>query len=327
MTLDQILNLHPRMRDAVQPPKLPRVSGQFSFKPTEDWQAFVAGIDCFRFRDSALRNWIGPFFGTGNCLEGFGEEGDFSYYDPTLEPQDGDLVLVAWGPESLAGDKFQRARADWLEKYGSEPGPIATKRLRKLGSKWILAVRNSFYWLDDSRILGVMVHRESSRAGLHSQRVCRIGPEAVTDTFVLVEPADGSQAYSAVTQPQIEVSGIGGVASYTSPANRSTEVKVSWSVQVRISNLTSGVAVGTSLVTLGVTINGSSVWDSPMTIESYNATDEWATFSGTRDFSVPGGQQIQVFLFTRRNFVSGGTSPAQTHFWQNALINLKAAKA
>jgi hypothetical protein len=64
-----------------------------------------------------------------------------------------------------------------------------------------------------------------------------------------------------------------------------------------------------------------------MTIEAYNGTDQWATFSGTRDFTVPANQEIEVFLNTGRNFVSGGASPAQTHFWQNAMINLKASKA
>jgi hypothetical protein len=47
-----------------------------------------------------------------------------------------------------------------------------------------------------------------------------LGPDAATDTFVTDEPADGSQVYSATTQPAVEVSGIGGVASYTSPEIR-----------------------------------------------------------------------------------------------------------
>jgi hypothetical protein len=151
--------------------------------------------------------------------------------------------------------------------------------------------------------------------------------DAATDPFVLTEPADGSQVFAATTQPAVEVAGIGGVASYTAPADRSTEVKVSWAVQVRISNTTSGVAVGTAETSVAVTIAGSPVWDSIMTIESYNGTDQWATFSGTRDFTVPAGDEIEVFLNTGRNFTTSGTSPAQTHFWQNALINLKAAKA
>jgi hypothetical protein len=151
--------------------------------------------------------------------------------------------------------------------------------------------------------------------------------DAATDPFVLTEPADGSQVFAATTQPAVEVGGIGGIASYTSPVDRATEVKVSWSVQVRISNTTSGVAVGTANVRAAVTVNGSLVWDSIMTIEAYNGTDQWATFSGTRDFTVPANQEIEVLLNSGRTFTTSGTSPAQTHFWQNAIINLKAAKA
>lgn len=152
-------------------------------------------------------------------------------------------------------------------------------------------------------------------------------PDAATDPFEIDEPADGNVVFTAGAQPRIEVGGIGGDVTYTSPANRDTEVRVSWGTQAAISNTTSGTAVGTSTVRVSVTVNAVLVWEKSMIIESYNGTDEWASFSGTRDMTVPAGQEIRVRLSSGRVFDTGGASPAQTHFWQNAFINLKAAKA
>lgn len=149
-----------------------------------------------------------------------------------------------------------------------------------------------------------------------------IEPNAVTAVNVTTEPADGSQAYSAATQPVIEVTGLNGSASYTAPAHTAVQVNVSWSGQARISNSTSGVAVGEARLVARVFINGSEVWNQYLILEGYTATADWGNFSGSRDFSVPAGQTIDVYLQTSRSFSTSGSSPAQTMFWREALINI-----
>lgn len=46
-----ILDQHPRVRDAVQPPALPRVKGSFSFKPESEWSEFIAHLSGFQCVD------------------------------------------------------------------------------------------------------------------------------------------------------------------------------------------------------------------------------------------------------------------------------------
>jgi hypothetical protein len=149
-----------------------------------------------------------------------------------------------------------------------------------------------------------------------------IEPNAATAVNVTVEPADGSQAYSVATQPVFEVNGLNGTASYTSPVHTATQVNVAWSGQARISNTTSGVAVGEAWIQVRVFINGSEVWNQHQILEGYTAAGDWASFSGSRDFAVPAGQTIDAYLQTTRNFSSGGSSPAQTMYWREALLNL-----
>ncbi|HEY4370279.1 MAG TPA: hypothetical protein VGN07_23810 [Steroidobacteraceae bacterium] len=154
----------------------------------------------------------------------------------------------------------------------------------------------------------------------------QISHNAVTDTAVTTEPADGSQAYSSTTQPAIGVVGLNGLASYTSPEGTATQVDVSWSAQARISNTTSGVAVGKARLRIRVFINSSEVFNSELILESYTATDNWGPFSGTRSFSVPAGQTLDAYIQTDRNFTTSGASPAQTMFWREALVNLVPSK-
>lgn len=151
-----------------------------------------------------------------------------------------------------------------------------------------------------------------------------LAPNAATAVNVTVEPADGSQAYSAATQPAVEVTGLNGVASYTSPTNVDTQVRVSWSGQARISNTTSGIAVGEAQLSVRVFINAVEVWSQYLGLEGYTAAGDWGNFSGQRDFAVPAGQAIDVYLQTGRSFSSSGSSPAQTMYWREALINLVA---
>lgn len=183
-TLDDILRAWPTLQNAVQPPQLPRVNGTFHLSPEKDWNEFVAGMEDFRFRESDPCNHVGPFRSTGDCLQPFSQPGDLVWIDPTLEPTDGDFVIVAWGPRSLASTTFQGAAQRWRDMYGVEPGPIATKRLRRLGHSWVLCVRRSHYWLEpDDRILGVLVRRERSGEALHSPSAHCITPNAATEVY------------------------------------------------------------------------------------------------------------------------------------------------
>jgi hypothetical protein len=179
--LDQLFRAWPALRDAVQPPPLPRVDGQHALSCANDWNEFTATLDSFRFRESDPANQCGPFQATGECLTPFSQPGDLIYTDPTLQPQDGDFVMVAFGQRTLSSDKFQGAAKLWREKYGTDPTCIATKRLRRLGSHWLLCVRRSFFWLDpDDRILGVVVRRERDGFALHAPAVACIDPNAAT---------------------------------------------------------------------------------------------------------------------------------------------------
>lgn len=145
---------------------------------------------------------------------------------------------------------------------------------------------------------------------------------AATDVVVTAEPADGNEVYASATQPVVEVTGLNGYATYTSPANMATQVSVAWSAQGRISNTTSGVAVGEARLRVRVFIDSVEVFTQWLVLEGYTATDAWGNFAGSRDFDVPAGQEIEVYLQTGRSFSTGGSSPAQTMYWREALINL-----
>lgn len=149
-----------------------------------------------------------------------------------------------------------------------------------------------------------------------------IEPNSATDVNVTVEPSDGSQAYSAATQPVFESVGLNGTASYTAPVHTAAQVNVSWSGQARISNTTSGAATGEARLRVRVFINAVEVWNQHQVLEGYTAAADWAAFAGSRDFAVPAGQAIDVYLQTDRSFSTGGSSPAQTMYWREALINV-----
>jgi hypothetical protein len=154
----------------------------------------------------------------------------------------------------------------------------------------------------------------------------QIGDNAITEPYVLTEPSDGSQAYSATTQPAVELNGLDGVASYTAPSSTDVQVRASWSGQGQISNTTSGAAVGEARISVRVFINSVEVWSQWLVLEGYSAAGDWGSFAGVRDFTVPAGQDIDVYLQTGRNFSTSGASPAQTMYWRDALINIVGAK-
>jgi hypothetical protein len=313
--------------EPIQPPTLPRVNGTFTFNPSDDWAGFVASMADFRFRQSDRSNWLGPFVGYGDCLDPFTDPGDLTYYDPTLEPQDGDFLLVRWGPKALASEQFKRAADDWRKKYGVDPGPLASKRLRRVGSKWALCVRNSLFWLDDCLVLGVMVHKDRGGVALHAPVTCAIGPDAASDTAVFSAPADGSQAYTAGTQPRIEVSGLNASASYTAgtPGGGTVKAVVTWTGQAKISNTTSGVAVGEARLKFKAIINSVVVDDRWISLETFTGS-EYGHFAGGAAYDVPDGQNITVQMFEVRTFTTSGASPAQTITWRAVSVSLSTLK-
>lgn len=314
----RIAAMHPQLLDAVPPEPIERRNGTFRFSVAEFWPEFCARA--WHPRPGRDENLVGPFRFYGGCLAPFTQEGELHWYDPALPARDGDVVLVQWAPEVLE-DMYARnaGDAEWMRRYG-EPAPIATKVYKTVGSSQYLLTRKSALPLGENRILGVLRKRVQT-AESHG-----IEPNAATETNVTVEPADGSQAYSSATQPVIEAVGLNGLASYTSPVSTATQVNVSWSGQARISNTTSGAAVGEARLRVRVFINSSEVWNQHQVLEGYTGAADWASFSGSRDFSVPASQTIDVYFQTDRSFSSGGSSPAQTMYWREALINLVAQK-
>jgi len=126
-------------------------------------------------------------------------------------------------------------------------------------------------------------------------------------------PSDGNISYGAVTQPQVEASGIGSHITYTSPANVATRCIVNFAGQANISNTTSGGATGYALIAVTVQVNGSTVFTASTRLEAcLAANDAWGVLAGSKAFDVPAGQAIDVYLSTGRSFSTGGSSPAQT---------------
>ena len=191
MSLDEIFALHPRLRDAVQPPKLPFVTGSWSFNGEEAWDEFIRDeLPNFRFgsgNDDAL---CGPFRAVGNCLVPFSNEGSLCWFDPTIEPAHGDFVLVGWTERYLESDQGRGMIDGWREQYGSAPGLLATKRLMRVGNDWLLAVRNGHYRLNhftgepNARVLGVL-RRAVSADGrlLYVPPAHQIGANAATEVY------------------------------------------------------------------------------------------------------------------------------------------------
>lgn len=155
----------------------------------------------------------------------------------------------------------------------------------------------------------------------------QLGLNSVTDSPVTIAPADGSQTYASATQPVIEVPGLNASASYTSPAQTDTQVTVAWSGQARISNTTSGTAVGEARISVTVYVNGVQVFSKYLTLESYTGgSTDWGFFAGSLPFSVPAGQTVTAYFQTGRSFSTSGTSPAQTMYWRSAILNMTGVK-
>lgn len=148
-------------------------------------------------------------------------------------------------------------------------------------------------------------------------------PDSASDPPVTSSPADGSIVYSSATQPTVELPGLNGSAVYTSAVNDApTKVVVGCTAQARISNTTSGTAVGEARLEFRVLVNGSLVYTRYLALEGYSGGSQYGLLADSMTFNVPAGQQIQAQLIVYRNFLSSGTSPAQTIFWRAASLSL-----
>lgn len=300
--------------------------GTISFNTADFWKQFAQREWQPRATQSAA-NLVGPFRMYGHCLDPVAIPDELHWYDPSTPAQDEDIVLVQWDPAELQKIYERNAdNGDWIRQYGP-PCPIATKVYKTIGSSQWLLTRKSMVRLGNNKILGVL--RKVMRPECADEQCIAaslIEPNAATEVSVTTEPADGNQAYASVTQPVLGVTGLNGLASYTSPDYTATQVDVSWSAQARISNTTSGVAVGEARLQARCHINGVEVFSKRLILESYTGADSWGPFSVTRSFSVPAGQTIDARIQTSRSFSTGGTSPAQTMYWRDALVNIVASK-
>lgn len=147
----------------------------------------------------------------------------------------------------------------------------------------------------------------------------------VADPAVTVEIDDGNIVYDAATQPQIENAGINGFAEYTAPVGRNKRVAVSWTAQARISNTTSGTAVGHAELLVRVFIESEEVFRQDLNLEGFiDSNLNFGLLSGSRSFHLAPEETLEVFLTVGRDFSTSGSSPAQTITWRDAMIDLAA---
>jgi len=225
------------------------------------------------------------------------------------------VVLPAFFPRG--------AVVELWEHTASTPFSSATK-IAESRSNVILAPKHDqttrYYWARIRTVAGNVSTTFPATTGTAG------AASFATDTAVTTLPADGNQAYSATTQPAVEVTGLTGLASYASPAAVATQVDVAWSGQARISNTTSGAAVGEAVIGITVFVNSVEIFNRNFILEPYTAAGDWGAFSGAHSFNVPAGQTLDAYILTYRNFTTSGASPAQTMYWRSAILNLVPAK-
>jgi hypothetical protein len=88
--MHEILATFPTLRDAVQPRDLQPATGSGSLEPAKLFEQPLQ-LRCPVDDASGL---AGPFLHNGHCLVPWTEPGCISWVDPTIEPVDGDLVIV-----------------------------------------------------------------------------------------------------------------------------------------------------------------------------------------------------------------------------------------
>jgi hypothetical protein len=210
------------------------------------------------------------------------------------------------------------------EHTASTPFGSATKIAEGIATKYFVRKLDTvtrYYWVRIRSPDGAVSGTFPASAGLPGA-ADTLAASADVDT-----PADGSINYPPSTQPTIENAGLNASVDYTAPSGQSARVQVSWSAQAQISNTTSGTAVGFAGIFLTVQINSTTVYTQNVKLEgNTTATNIWGTLAGTRTFDVAPTQHLQAFLVVGRSFSSSGSSPAQTIFWRQALLEAAPLK-
>jgi len=177
-----------------------------------------------------------------------------------------------------------------------------------------------WFWITAVNFEGVESLRNPDN---DTSTITAVAGVSVIDVPVINDFADGSVVYTAGTQPRIEASALNQTQAFTSPSNINTRCLVNWTVQGQASNSASGVAVGESRLRIRINVNAVQQYSKYMIFDGFlTANGLWATLSGSFVIQVPAGQDIDVFLESFRNFSTSGTSPAQTHYWQNGVITI-----
>ncbi len=226
---------------------------------------------------------------------------------------------------SLGAFWLQNGITELWEYTANTPFASATKIWEGRGTRVVIKKNDQttrYYWVRVATIGGQTSSTEPSGNGLAGVAYFPVMATPVTDT-----PADGSVAYLAVTQPQVEISGISSHITYTSPAAIATRCVVNYSGQANVSNTTSGAATGYASIQVIVQVNGSTVFTRDFRLEAQlHASDAWGTLAGSKTFDVPAGQVIDVFMNVGRTFSTGGASPAQTIYWRGAQLEIIPTK-
>lgn len=170
--------------DAVPPAPLPPPqNGECSFNVAGEWSALVESGG-FRLRAPAesTAGLVGPFRGVGDCLAPLLTT-ETLWIDPSMPAEEGDLVIVRWHADTLAGI---------IERTGqTEAGPFATKWLRAFGGQYWLVTATSMiplgpsHWGSGADIVGVVryieraVRRTAAALAAATLAAC-INPDAAT---------------------------------------------------------------------------------------------------------------------------------------------------
>lgn len=173
------------------------------------------------------------------------------------------------------------------------------------------------------------------RTKLSSGQVSARNPDSDTSTVTATsgvdpietpsvnEVTDGSDTFPAETQPHLESEGLDEQASYTAPSNIDTRCLVQWTGQAQISATTSGTAVGEARFRVRITVDAVTEYDKYVVLEGYRTSNElWAQLAGSITLAVPAGEEVIVYVQSFRDFSTSGSSPAQTHYWQNVLMSI-----
>src|SRR5690606_9398942 len=111
-----VLERYPMLRDAVQPasgaPRGPEID------PARNAKLFSFDDRWKRRIVESPAGLIGPLAMSGDCLEPHFGERVIGWFDPTVQPEDGDLVLVHRSDSDMQRMLEDGAQATgWLEQY------------------------------------------------------------------------------------------------------------------------------------------------------------------------------------------------------------------